>query len=98
MCVCVCTQYFSQCGGSSVQYHKRPKHCSHVEDDIAQKRPGGHSKRFDQRHAARDHRGNEYTSSCGGREGDLAQHKTPGFHILKPISLFICVFESLLTE
>lgn len=79
MCVCTCTQYFFQWGGASVQYHKCPKHRGHVEDDIAQERTRGHSKRFDQRHTACNYCSNKDTSSCGGRKNKQDQILWPFF-------------------
>lgn len=92
MYVWIYTQYFSQWGRSSVQYHKRPKHRDHVEDDVTQKRTRGHSKRFDQRHTACNYCSDKYTSSCAGREKDIMHNNDrgqPGVHILRPTSLYL---------
>lgn len=61
------TQSFSQCCGSSVQHEESPKHCTHVKDNVTQKRTRGHSKRFDQGNAACNHSCNKYSRSCGER-------------------------------
>ncbi|KAG7244021.1 hypothetical protein INR49_006182 [Caranx melampygus] len=55
---------------TAVQHEESPEDCSHVEDDITQERAGGHCKRFDQCHTARNYCGDKYTSSCGGTQRD----------------------------
>jgi len=75
----MCTQYFCQCCGSSVQHEKSPKHCDHVEDDVTQKGAGGHGKRFDHSHAASNYCGNKYTRSWKDRH--IPYFKAYFFHL-----------------
>lgn len=62
--LCACTKGFAERRSFPVQNEESPKHSHHVEDDITQKGTRGHSERLDQRHAARNHCGDEYTGAC----------------------------------
>lgn len=73
MRVSLYTQCFSQRHSSSVQYEESPKHCNHVEDDIAQKWTRSYSKRLDQRHAASNYCSNKYPGSWKGKQAVTSQ-------------------------